>query len=72
METQVRVYHVKEGERRNNAVSGRDVLAHEGDDGFAAADARYYASEERAALDPDPRRLLEGTFQEQFMVRQVV
>ena len=37
------------------------VLGYDGADGFAAADARYYASEERAALDPDPARLLEAT-----------
>jgi hypothetical protein len=34
------------------------VLGYEGPDGFASADARYYASPERAALDPDPARLL--------------
>jgi hypothetical protein len=37
------------------------VLAYDGPDGFAAADARYYASPERAALDPDPARYFEQT-----------
>jgi hypothetical protein len=36
------------------------LLAHPGDwDAFAVADAAYYASPERAALDPDPARLIE-------------
>ena len=30
-----------------------------GREGFEEADAAYYASSERAALDPDPARLLE-------------
>lgn len=30
----------------------------EHDDDFAAADAAYYASAERAAFDPDPARLI--------------
>ena len=34
------------------------VLSHEGD--FAAADAAYYASPERAAFDPDPARHIES------------
>jgi hypothetical protein len=37
------------------------VLAYEGADGFAAANDRYYDSAERAALDPDPARLLAET-----------
>jgi NIPSNAP len=37
------------------------VLSYDGDDGFAAADARYYASPERAGLDPDPAKLLAET-----------
>ena len=45
------------------------VLAYDGSDGFAAADARYYGSDERAALDPDPARLLAST--EHFMVSQL-
>ena len=32
------------------------MLGYEGADGCAAADARYYASEERRMLDPDPAR----------------
>jgi hypothetical protein len=35
------------------------VLAHEGD--FAEADRAYYHSPERAALDPDPARLIAET-----------
>lgn len=35
------------------------LLAHPGDwDEFAEADAAYYASPERAALEPDPARLI--------------
>ena len=45
------------------------VLGYEGPDGFASADARYYASPDRAALEPDPARLLEGT--EAFAARPV-
>ncbi|HEV8516392.1 MAG TPA: NIPSNAP family protein [Candidatus Limnocylindrales bacterium] len=37
------------------------LVSYEGEDGFAAADARYYASPERAALSPDPARLLAET-----------
>ena len=32
-----------------------------GHEGFEEADAAYYASPERAAVDPDPARLLEHT-----------
>jgi NIPSNAP protein len=46
------------------------VLAYDEEDGFAAADARYYGSDERAALDPDPARLLEAT--EHFMAEPLV
>jgi hypothetical protein len=36
------------------------LLAHPGDwDAFEEADAAYFASPERAALDPDPARLIE-------------
>jgi NIPSNAP len=36
------------------------LLEHGGDwDAFAEADAAYYASPERAAIDPDPARLIE-------------
>jgi hypothetical protein len=36
------------------------LLAHPGGwDAFAEADTAYYASPERAALDPDPARLIE-------------
>jgi hypothetical protein len=46
------------------------ILAYDGEDGFAAANARYYGSAERAALDPDPARLLESV--DHFMATQVV
>ena len=37
------------------------LLSHPGDwDDFRAADARYFASPQRAALDPDPARLIEA------------
>jgi hypothetical protein len=36
------------------------LLEHDGDwDAFGEADAAYYASPERAAIDPDPARLIE-------------
>jgi hypothetical protein len=35
------------------------ILGYDGPDGFEAADARYYASAERAALDPDPAQWFE-------------
>jgi hypothetical protein len=42
------------------------LLSHPGDwDAFGDADRSYYASPERAALDPDPARLIE----EQRIVR---
>jgi hypothetical protein len=39
------------------------LLGYEGEDGFAAADARYYASEERHAVEPDPARHIEAAEQ---------
>jgi NIPSNAP len=36
------------------------VLRHSDRDSFDAADAAYYRSSERAALDPDPARLIEA------------
>jgi hypothetical protein len=44
------------------------ILAYDGD--FAAADADYYASPARAALDPDPARHLENA--ETRMLQSVV
>ncbi len=41
------------------------LLGYDGE--FAAADARYYASAERKALDPDPARHIEA--QQQHMIR---
>ena len=35
------------------------ILSYDGPDGFDAADARYYASPARAALDPDPAQWFE-------------
>ena len=35
------------------------ILGYEGPDGFDAADARYYASAERAALEPVPAQWFE-------------
>lgn len=35
------------------------ILSYDGPDGFDAADARYYASTDRAALDPDPAQWME-------------
>jgi NIPSNAP len=47
------------------AVEGTDefvwVIAHDGPGTFAEADAAYYASPERVALDPDPARHLVET-----------
>jgi hypothetical protein len=39
------------------------LLAYEGPVGYASADAAYYASPERAAIDPDPARHLAATRQ---------
>ena len=46
------------------------VLGYEGEDGFAAANERYYTSPERAALDPDPARLLAET--DHFLARPLI
>lgn len=43
------------------------VISHDGD--FEAADAAYYDSDERKALDPDPARLIESS--ETRMMRPV-
>lgn len=32
------------------------MLGYEGEDGFAAADSRYYSSTERRSVEPDPAR----------------
>jgi hypothetical protein len=37
------------------------LLGYDGQDGYEAADAAYYASSERAAVDPDPARHLAAT-----------
>ena len=39
------------------------LLGYDGRDGYEAADAAYYASPDRAALDPDPARHLAATRQ---------
>ncbi len=45
------------------------ILAYEGEAGWEAADAAYYASDERQALDPEPTRHLLTT--ELWMMRPV-
>ncbi len=35
------------------------ILGYDGPGDFAAADERYYASDERAAIDPDPAQWIE-------------
>jgi hypothetical protein len=45
------------------AVEGNEfgwVVAHDGPEGFEAADGSYYGSPERAALSTDPSSLLDG------------
>ena len=37
------------------------LLSYDGPDGFDEADRRYYASPERAALDPDPAQWFEDS-----------
>jgi hypothetical protein len=39
------------------------LLGYDGPEGYEASDAAYYASPERAALDPDPARHLASTRQ---------
>jgi hypothetical protein len=46
------------------------ILGYDGPEGFAAADAAYYASVERAALDPDPARYFVRT--EQWFMRSIL
>jgi hypothetical protein len=36
------------------------IIGYDGADGFAAADARYYASEERKRMSPDPAQYIEA------------
>ena len=45
------------------------ILSHDDPEGFAAADAAYYASDERKALSPNPARNIRGT--EEVDVRRV-
>lgn len=45
------------------------ILGYGDDDGWQAADAAYYASSERRAIEPDPARHLLAT--EQWMMRPV-
>lgn len=44
------------------------ILAHGGEQGWEAADAAYYASDERKAVDPEPARHLFAT--EHWMMRR--
>ncbi len=46
------------------------VMGYDGPDGFAAADARYYASAERKGLAPDPAQFIERP--ETRMMRSVL
>jgi len=46
------------------------VIGYDGPDSFAAADRRYYASEERRAMSPDPAQLIEQPTQS--MMRSVL
>ena len=46
------------------------ILGYEGADGFAEADRRYYASDERKRMMPDPAALIERPMQ--FMLRSVL
>jgi hypothetical protein len=46
------------------------ILGYDGPDGFTAADARYYASPERARLAPDPARFFAAT--DHRMIRGVL
>jgi hypothetical protein len=46
------------------------ILGYDGADGFAAADRRYYASEERKRLAPDPAPLI--AHPESWMMRSVL
>jgi hypothetical protein len=45
------------------------ILAYEGEQGWDAADAAYYESDERKAVDPEPTRHLVAT--EHWMMRPV-
>jgi hypothetical protein len=36
------------------------ILGYDGADGFAAADQRYYASDERKRMSPDPAQYIEA------------
>jgi hypothetical protein len=46
------------------------IMGYDGPDGFDAADARYYASPARAALDPDPAQWFETA--EQLRLRAIL
>jgi hypothetical protein len=46
------------------------ILGYDGPDGFAAADRRYYDSDERKRLSPDPAKLIERPTQS--MMRSVL
>ena len=46
------------------------ILGYDGPDSFDVADERYYASPERAALEPDPARWFESSHSER--VRSLV
>jgi hypothetical protein len=46
------------------------ILGYDGPDGFDHADGRYYASPERALLDPDPAQWFESS--ESARIRRVL
>jgi hypothetical protein len=46
------------------------IIGYDGPDGFAAADDRYYASEERKRLSPDPAQYIESASNQ--MMRSVL
>ncbi len=46
------------------------VIGYDGAEGFAEADRRYYASDERRRLSPDPAQYIESSVQP--MVRSVL
>jgi hypothetical protein len=46
------------------------ILGYDGLDGFAAADQRYYESEERKQMSPDPAQYIDGAINE--MMRSVL
>jgi hypothetical protein len=46
------------------------IIGYDGPDGFLAADARYYASDERRRMSPDPAQYIEAPITQ--MIRSVL